>query len=51
MLTFSMGNAMVMEDTNGNLKLYKRRYEWKIDPVSALMDSYVAYGKHIDLFK
>ena len=51
MLTFSMGNAMVMEDTNGNLKLYKRRYEWKIDPVSALMDSYVAYGKYIDLFK
>lgn len=50
-MTYAMGNAMVMEDTNGNLKLYKRRYEHKIDPVSALMDAYVAYGRHLELFQ
>ena len=49
--TFAMGNAMVIEDTNGNKKLYKRRYESKIDPVSALMDAYVAYQRNQDLFK
>lgn len=49
--SFSMGNAMVMEDTNGNKKLYKRRYESKIDPVSALMDAYVAYQRNPELFK
>lgn len=49
--SFSMGNAMVMEDTNGNKKLYKRRYENKIDPVSALMDAYVAYQRNPDLFR
>lgn len=48
--SYAMGNAMVMEDTNGNLKLYKRRYEHKIDPVSALMDAYVAYIRHPELF-
>lgn len=51
MISFAMGNAMVMEDTNGNIKLFKRRYEWKIDPVSALMDAYVAYQKYLELFK
>lgn len=50
MFSYAMGNAMVMEDTNGNLKLYKRRYENKIDPVSALMDAYVAYQRNPDLF-
>lgn len=48
--SYAMGNAMVMEDTNGNLKLYKRRYEHKIDPVSALMDAYVAYSRNPELF-
>lgn len=48
--SYAMGNAMVMEDTNGNKKLYKRRYEHKIDPVSALMDAYVAYSRNPDLF-
>lgn len=48
--SYAMGNAMVMEDTNGNLKLYKRRYENKIDPVSALMDGYVAYTRNPELF-
>lgn len=48
--SFAMGNAMVLEDTNGNRKLYKRRYENKIDPVSALVDAYVAYTKNPELF-
>lgn len=49
--SFAMGNAMVMEDTNGNRKLYKRRYEHKIDPVSALLDAYVAYQRNLDMFE
>jgi len=49
--SYAMGNAMVMEDTNGNIKLYKRRYEYKIDPVSALMDAYVALQKNQELFR
>ena len=48
--SYAMGNAMVVEDTNGNIKLYKRRYEHKIDPVSALMDAYVAYTRLPELF-
>ena len=51
MLSYAMGNAMVMEDTNGNRKLVKRRYEHKIDPVSALMDAYVAYQRNLELFQ
>lgn len=47
---YAMGNTMVLEDTNGNRKLYKRRYEAKIDPVSALLDAYVAYSRHLELF-
>lgn len=42
-MTFAMGNAITVEDTNGNRKLLKRRYEAKIDPVAAMMDAYVAY--------
>lgn len=49
--SYAMGNAMVMEDNNGNIKLYKRRYEHKIDPVSALMDAYVALSRNPELFK
>jgi len=48
--SYAMGNAMVMEDSNGNLKLYKRRYEHKIDPVSALVDAYVAIIRHPEIF-
>jgi len=51
MFSYAMGNAMVMEDTNGNIKLFKRRYENKIDPVSALMDAYVAFSKNPEMFK
>lgn len=46
LMTFAMGNAVTMEDTNGNRKLYKKRNEAKIDNVSALMDAYVAYKAH-----
>lgn len=47
---FAMGNTMVAEDTNGNRKLYKRRYDNKIDPVSALVCAYVAYSKYPEMF-
>lgn len=43
LMTFAMGNCVVMEDTNGNRKLYKKRQEAKIDNVAAMMDGYVAY--------
>lgn len=46
LMTFAMGNAVTMVDTNGNRKLYKTRREAKIDNVSALMDAYVAYKAH-----
>lgn len=48
--SFAMGNAMVVEDTNGNRKLFKRRYEFKIDPFAALMDAYISYTRQPDLF-
>ena len=51
LMTFAMGNAITMEDTNGNRKLLKKRYEAKIDPVSGLMDAYVAYGIHPEAFE
>lgn len=43
LMTFAMGNAVTIEDTNGNRKLWKKRQEEKIDNVAALMDAYVAY--------
>jgi len=49
--SFAMGNCMVLVDNNGNSKLYKRRYEHKIDPVAALLDAYVVYVKYQELFK
>lgn len=42
-MTFTMGNAVVLEDTNGNRKLHKMRYDHKIDNVAALMDAWIAY--------
>lgn len=42
-MAFAMGNCIVLEDTNGNRKLYKRRHEAKIDNVAAMMDAFVAY--------
>lgn len=43
LMTYSMGNSIVLEDTNGNRKLWKRRHQDKIDNVAALMDAFVAY--------
>lgn len=49
-MCFAMGNCIVIEDTNGNRKLYKRRYDEKIDPVAAMMDAYVSYKQHREFF-
>lgn len=51
LMTFAMGNAITLEDTNGNRKLLKKRYDDKIDPVAALMDAYVAYKANKDSFE
>lgn len=50
LMTYCMGNCITLEDTNGNRKLLKKRYEQKIDNVSALIDAYVAYKIHKDSF-
>lgn len=51
LMTFAMGNCITMEDTNGNRKLMKRRYEEKIDAVAAMMDAYVAYKVNRENFE
>ena len=51
LMQYTMGNCIVMEDTNGNRKLLKKRYEHKIDAVAAMMDAYVAYGLNSDEFE
>lgn len=51
LMTFTMGNCIVMEDTNGNRKLLKKRYDQKIDAVAAMMDAYVAYKLNKDAFE
>lgn len=51
LMTFAMGNCIVMEDTNGNRKLFKKRHEQKIDAVSAMMDAYVSYKLNKDAFE
>lgn len=50
LMSFAMGNCITLEDTNGNRKLLKRRYEEKIDPVAAMMDAYVAFKANRDNF-
>lgn len=50
LMSFAMGNCVVSEDTNGNRKLLKTRYEAKIDPVAAMMDAFVAYKLNKDAF-
>lgn len=50
LMMFCMGNAIVIEDTNGNRKLLKTRYDQKIDAVSALMDAYVSWSVNRELF-
>lgn len=49
-MVFTMGNAITMEDTNGNRKLLKKRADQKIDNVAALMDAYIAYKTNKDAF-
>ena len=49
-MSFAMGNCIVMEDTNGNRKLMKKRYEAKIDPVASMMDAFIAYKLNKDAF-
>lgn len=51
LMSFTMGNAVTLEDTNGNRKLLKKRYDQKIDSVSALLDAYVAYKLNMDNFE
>ena len=51
LITFSMGNCITMEDTNGNRKLLKKRSDQKIDAVAAMMDAYVAYKHNPEAFE
>lgn len=51
LMSFCLGNAITMEDTNGNRKLLKKRAEDKVDAVAALMDAFVAYKLHRDAFE
>lgn len=51
LMTFAMGNCITLEDTNGNRKLLKKRYDQKIDSVAAMMDGYVAYKLNKEAFE
>ena len=51
LMTFTMGNCIALEDTNGNRKLFKRRYEAKIDAVAALMDAFIAWKLNKEAFE
>ena len=51
LMTFTMGNCITLEDTNGNRKLFKKRYDQKIDAVAAMMDAYIAYKLNKDAFE
>jgi phage terminase large subunit-like protein len=51
LMMFAMGNCITLEDTNGNRKLYKKRYEQKIDAVAAMMDAYIAWKNNRDAFE
>lgn len=51
LMTFAMGNCITLEDTNGNRKLLKKRYDQKIDAVAAMMDAYVAYKLNKEAFE
>lgn len=51
LMSFTMGNAIVVEDNNGNRKLLKRRYEEKVDNVAAMMDAFVAYKLNKEAFE
>lgn len=51
LMSFAMGNCITIEDTNGNKKLLKKRYDQKIDAVAAMMDAYVAYKLNREAFE
>lgn len=51
LMSFAMGNCITLEDTNGNRKLWKKRYEEKIDAVAALMDAYIAFKLNREAFE
>lgn len=51
LMTFTMGNCISIEDTNGNRKLLKKRYDQKVDAVAAMMDAYVAYKLNKEAFE
>ena len=51
LMMYAMGNCIVLEDTNGNRKLYKKRYDQKIDPVAAMMDAYIAFKNNREAFE
>ncbi len=50
-MTYTMGNCITIEDTNGNRKLWKKRHESKIDSVAAMMDAYIAYKHNPEAFE
>ena len=50
LMTFAMGNCITLEDTNGNRKLLKKRYDQKIDAVAAMMDGYIAFKLNREAF-
>lgn len=50
LMTFAMGNCITIEDTNGNRKLFKKRYDQKIDAVAAMMDAYIAFKLNREAF-
>lgn len=51
LMEFAMGNCIALEDTNGNRKLLKKRYDQKIDAVAAMLDAFVAYKLNTDAFE
>ena len=51
LMSYTMGNCITIQDTNGNRKLLKRRYDQKIDNVAALMDAFVAYKANKEMFE
>lgn len=51
LMTFAMGNCITIEDTNGNRKLLKKRYDQKIDAVAAMMDAYIAFKLNREAFE
>ena len=51
LMSYAMGNCITLEDTNGNRKLLKKRYEAKIDPVAALLDAFVAWKVNKEAFE